>query len=263
MKKIAASALMVGLAIVLSCGGDGEGGTVSPEALLFAMAGPYSSDSLQARADFMSEVLPDSADCELRINNAVLDEWIDGPYFNFWGTAPGTASASLSFTSGDFGNATGQVTIPEEATEITEPGDEDTLPADQDILVQWTDVPSDFYTGYVNVEFYDSSGYWLAWRSWNFNTRNASYTIPADSLTYTNMAYADVDFGVTPVYGPFVEPGAQGNLSGDVKGFLWGFGYETWIGFYVGTPVKGFVSRGHEEPSPADHLKQMRELLGY
>lgn len=117
------------MALVLSCGG---GGKALLEALLIVTVDPHWSfpnDSLTAEGNLIAESMSDTADCELRINNLTLNENAYGPYIWFGGYIPMASTASLSFTSEDFGDATGQVNVPQDTAAITAPGDEDTLPA--------------------------------------------------------------------------------------------------------------------------------------
>lgn len=263
MRKIAASALMVCLALVLSCGG---GGKALLEAILIITVDQslaFPNDSLGVQGNLTAESIPDTADCELRVNNLTLNENASGPHTWFWKYIPISATAGVSFTSEDFGDATGQVSVPQDTSNITAPADSDTLPAGQDVLVQWEHVPSDFFWLDVMINFWDSSGSWLSATSMGSALTSTSYTIPAESLTVPGMAYAQVDVYLSPVYGPFPEPGAQGNLSGDVKGFLHAFGYESQISFYVGTPMKGGAPMASERPSLAGRRERIKELLGY
>jgi hypothetical protein len=262
MKKLVASAMVLGLVLSLSCSG---GEAAKLEALLIVTVDPYwaSSDSLDVEGDLVAEVMPDTAACELKLNNVTLEENSNGPYIWFWNFIPMASTASLAFTSEDFGDATGQVSVPRDTVDITAPADSDTILAGQDVLVQWEDVPSDFFWVEIMINFWDSTNSWLSANSMDFALTGTSYTIPGDSLTVPGAAYAQVDIDVSPVYGPFPEPGAEGNLSGDVKGFLHAFGYYSEITFYAGTPMKGFVPMSHEKPSLARRTERIKELLGY
>ena len=266
MKRIVASIGAIGLALLLSCGDGGEEGEAKQNGVLYADVWNYGSpDSIGAEAVLYSDVMVDISDLTLRINGTELekDEWGGGPYpdFVFFGYVPKTDPSNLSFTSSVLGNASASVKIPG-PTSITNPADDDTLPAGQDVNVAWNTTTCDFYWFDVDIDIYDGSGSWLDSRYWSGYTTSASYTIPKDSLSYPGMAYAEVEFEVSPVMGPVPAPGTKGNITGDIEGFFYGVDQGDEVDFYVGTPVKLGKKRPHEPFDSKAFLKGVAEIIG-
>ncbi|MEO0248206.1 MAG: hypothetical protein ABIN58_01435, partial [candidate division WOR-3 bacterium] len=211
-----------------------------------------------------ADEIPDPQDCELTVNNFAIHGHPSGTQIAYDGNIPFATTCNLSFTSSRFGNATGSVASNQDSVNITSPGSHDTLATGQDILVQWdAGGSSDFYLVYVGLNLYDSLDTFLLSRNWERPVQVDHYIIPWDSLTAPGCAYAWVMVQVYPTKGPFPEPGAQGNLTGDVEGFLYAWGFTDLVSFYVGTPVKGSVPMAIKEPMPAERLEAIKELTGY
>lgn len=262
MKRLTASAVLMGLALFLSCGGGGE--EAEKNGTLYADVWDSGSpDSLDGEAMLYADVMVDISDLTLKINGTELekDVW-DDPYPNFFfgGSVPKANPSSLSFTSSTLGNASASVNIPG-PTNITSPQDSDTLPTGQDVVITWEAVSCDFYWVDVFVGFYDSNGGYLDWKIWSGYTTNATYTLPKDSLSYPGAAYAAVNFELYTVNGPVPTPGNKGNITGDLAGFFYGVNQGDSVEFYVGNPVKGHIPRLHRGPERGEFLKSMKELM--
>ena len=266
MRRYLAGVVLAGVGLVLSCSG-GEQESAKPEAILTAtvIIDGTSLNTLNAWATLSAEQLTDPSASELVMNNMSLPAHFDGYDLTYYGDIPLSDTITLSFTSTEFGNATGSVRANQDSVGVTLPTYQDTLPADQDVLVQWTsDGSSDFYWLWVYVEFRDSLWNGLGTKRWTLAiTDSTRYIIPKDSLNISGMAFASASVTVEPTNGPLLEPGTQGNLSGDVGGFLHAKGFSGDVWFYVGNPVKGFVPREIKEPTQAERARFLSRLLGY
>jgi len=261
MKRIAASIGLIGLALLLSCGGGEE---AKQNGILYANAvAEPGYDSLEAGAMLSADVMVDSSDLTLKVNGTELEIETGGPYPYFWfgGYVRKANPSELSFTSSALGNASASAKIPDSIA-VDSPQDGDTLPTGQDVDVTWDSVACDFYWFSVDVYFYDTAGSYLDDREWYGYTTSLSYTIPKDSLIYPGMAYAEVDFEVNPVFGPVPAPGAKGNITGDLEGFFYGVGAGGVASFYVGTPVKLGKTRPHKPSDGKAFLKGVAEIVG-
>lgn len=254
----------MGFILLLSCG-DGGSEETKQNGVIYADVMDYGDpDFLGGEAMLYCDVMVDTSDFALAINGVELekDEWEDPyPNFVFWGNVPKADPSNLSFTSSALGNASASARIPG-STDITSPADEDTFPMGQDVNVIWNQTSCDFYWLDVDIEFYDNSGGYLDGRSYSGYTTSTSYTIPGDSLAYSGATYAEVSFGILPVYGPIPDPGTHGNITGDIEGFFYTVNEGAGVFFYVGTP-KAYVMRRPKEFSNQRFLMSIRELLGY
>jgi hypothetical protein len=263
MKKLLSIVVILGFGLSLSCSGGGE--ATKPGAVLFiTVQAGWNPDSLYPWGYLYADEIPDPQDCELTVNDIAIHGSCNGTQIAYVGNIPFATTCNLSFTSSVFGNATGSVGSNQDSVKITSPGDYDTLSTGQDVLVQWdAGGSSDFYLVYVGMNLYDSLDTFLLSRSWEKPVQLDRYIIPWDSLTTSGCAYAYVIVQVYPTTGPFPEPGAQGNLTGDVEGFFYSEGFIDGITFYVGTPVKGPVPMAIKEPASAERMEAIRKLVGY
>ncbi len=259
---------MVGLTLALSCGGGDGGEEAVQNGTLYADVWDFGDpDTLGVEAALYSDVVVEVSDLSLKINGADIegDVWGGGPYpdFAFFGSAPKADPSNLSFSSSRLGTASATVKIPG-PTAITSPEEYDTIPSGQDVNISWNPTACDFYWFDVDIDFYDGGGYYLDSRFWEGYTNNPSCVIPKDSLSYSGAAYAEVDFGVSPIYGPVPSPGTAGNITGDLGGFFYGVNQGDDVWFYVGTPVKLHKSRPRDESARRkEFLKSMKDLMEY
>jgi len=163
----------------------------------------------------------------------------------------------------DVGSCEGTITFPEE-TYITEPSYGATLPIGQDVIVTWTSAQgASFYEFYWWFDAYDSSGNWLDWYWTSGINIDTTYTIDSGLFNVPNAAYYEVEFDVSPFSGPRPEPGAHGNMTGTIPGFLNGRGYGDYVYFYVGTPVgKLSPAPKHDRPSIKERMNTYLKELG-
>uniref|UniRef100_A0A7C4XKF9 Fibronectin type-III domain-containing protein n=1 Tax=candidate division WOR-3 bacterium TaxID=2052148 RepID=A0A7C4XKF9_UNCW3 len=163
----------------------------------------------------------------------------------------------------DIGSCEGTITIPE-GTSITEPSEDDTLPLGQNVIVTWTKAQgASLYEYDLDISAYDSSGNYLDYYSTYGCNIDTTYTIDSSLFNVPNAAYYSVWFIVEPFSGPRPEPGAQGNMTGTIPGFLNGVGYGDGVYFYVGTPVvKLSGAKRHNRPSIKERMNNYLKQLG-
>lgn len=168
---------------------------------------------------------------------------------------------TVSLTS-DVGSCEGTIMLPG-WTDITYPPDDTILPI-SDIIVTWTQAQSaSFYEYYFYCDAYDANGNWLDWYyEYGFVT-TTSYTIDSTVFDVPNAAYYEVYFDVYPYSGTPPTPGAHGNMTGSIPGFLMGEGYGDYAYFYVGAVVKkSGIKPQHERPSTKDRMNTYLRQLG-
>ena len=147
----------------------------------------------------------------------------------------------------NIGNAQGSVVIPD-STHITQPQNYVTLPIG-DVTVSWaTSHGADFYWFSALIRAYDNSYNVIQKEDIDTFLTTVSYDIPASHFHVSGAAFYEVDVDVFPEAGIYPTPGATGNMTGSLKGFLTAEGKGDEVGFQVG------------QSSKASHYHKKREI---
>lgn len=154
---------------------------------------------------------------------------------------------SLKITS-NIGICSGAVRIPE-STYFTQPREHETLPARSSATIAWTIANyADFYWLYIWITGVDYRGEIVYETEIDTFLTTTSYIIPASYFSEPNALYFEVDVDVTPLSGVYPMANNEGNMEGDIVGYLTGEGESDWIYFYVGTPLyKKFKFKNKED----------------
>lgn len=213
---------------------------------------------------------PDRSELEISWGDSsrvFSEEYVYPGYIGFddphWLT-PETAYA-VQLTS-NVGGCEGTIVLPG-AVGITRPSWRDTLPLGVDVQCVWTPAEgADGYRVLYYADGYDSSGHYIGscgeyddfiW------VRTVSLVIAASFFDLPGAAYYEVYLDVFPMAGPAPEPGASGNMSGSVRGFLVGYGTGDFMLFYVGVPVGGDAVQPHRrEAGSKEALNSYMRALG-
>jgi hypothetical protein len=176
-----------------------------------------------------------------------------------WGSSSQTLFSYLSdgkmyFYSGSvhyFGDTTINVQIIAESdtglgcikvpsgTSLVFPSELDTLPI-EDIKCKWTTAQrADWYKLNVCYNIIDTMGYYHGGTNYiDTFLIDTSFTIPLNYYLDPIARGYEFQVVIEPYSGPLYSPNALGNMSGKIKGFIYGVGNAGLSSFFVGAPLK-------------------------
>ncbi|MBI5806255.1 hypothetical protein HZA73_09435 [candidate division TA06 bacterium] len=165
------------------------------------------------------------------ISNGQMNFYSDsGHYF-------GDTTITIKITS-DSDTGIGCIQVPS-GTSLLTPAEHDTLPIDS-VKCIWTKAErADWYKIYSHSYALDSSGCWAGTiRNIDTFLFDTTFTIPLSYFSVPNAIYYQIQLMVEPYAGPQMIPNSEGNISGDIKGFLYGIGNAGGSNFCVDTRLK-------------------------
>jgi hypothetical protein len=138
----------------------------------------------------------------------------------------------------DSDTGSGCIQVPS-GTSLLTPAEYDTIPV-ENINCTWTKAQrADWYKLNVYYNVIDTLGYYYG--STNFIDTflvDTIFTIPLSYYSSSIAQYYQFQILVEPYAGPLYSPNGVGNISGKIKGFIYGVGNPGYSHFYVGSPVK-------------------------
>jgi len=216
----------------------------------------------------ISDPIADTALSHLKIewgdtSSLFLYKFIYPGYIGFYDELYLSASTNYKLTlTSNIGSSQGTIKMPDSTT-ITQPYDWQVIPLGQNITCMWTDAGSSCYEVYYYIDGYDSYGYWVGGIYKDIFVSTNSLTLPAGLFNIAGAVRYDVDFYVDPFAGPLPSPGASGNMTGTIKGFLIAYGEGDDVYFYVGSsPLKTEQKHDKKQPSRQDHMNAYLKQLG-
>lgn len=136
------------------------------------------------------------------------------------------------------------------------------IPVRSDFTVSWsTSSYADFYLVefYIDYEYRNTLG---EYRSFNFSkdtcVTSTSITFPASQLfpaDLVSITYSYGYFDVWAINGPILEPGSEGNVTGDGSGFFLGSSY----GGGLDILIEGAKEKARKELSQRELMKKLLE----
>lgn len=131
------------------------------------------------------------------------------------------------------GSANGEVRIPFYLY-ITFPPDDTILPLNEAKIVWKKTQDADWYSSHFYFWFYDSLYYYIGRERKFISTKDTFIEIKPvieEWFIDSGAVYAEVEAYLVPVSGPF--PSELGNIKGDARGYLLGYGVEDLVNFYI------------------------------
>ncbi len=156
------------------------------------------------------------------------------------------------------GTVSGTITVPDtiDTAFVNHP---DTLPIGQSLIVSWSGSGADFYNLYLYYEWIDNQGYWH-YEYENEVVKNSPYTFPANTFPYNGIISY---IGIRAMNGPFPQPGANGNMTGNGTGFLYydNDRFYTFNSIVVGTGSSTLPKRMDREPDKQKIKLRMQKKI--
>ena len=193
-------------------------------------------------AMLFSDPVADSSQSEVKRDGHVFtlkrEEYPGCLWFGDFTPLHGREKYTVRLTS-NIGNCDGSIIMPG-ALSILQPKDCNTLSAYHNVYSEWSSAPgADFYYICYHAEGYNSHGDLVGICEYieDFIT-STSYAIPISYFDIRGTTYYGVNLSVIPCAGPLPEPNTDGNMTGDVTGFLTALGEGDCVWSYLGKPAK-------------------------
>jgi len=184
--------------------------------------------SIWARAEISGDKIPDVSDVSVAGKTFKFDpgsfyQQLGYVYFSsytrIWKDSipePKFDPINISINT-DLGLLEGSITVPDTIETMTISITADTVPLGTPVTISWTGSNADFYDVYFFHDWMEGEGYWLGYSVDTVVTGN-SVTFEGSRFNKDGMLSY---FEITPLNGPFPEPGAKSNMTGDGYGFIY------------------------------------------
>jgi hypothetical protein len=137
------------------------------------------------------------------------------------------------------------------------------LDTGQSLTMSWSG-DADFYWVSWGYEWDDDVMGW-GWTDADTMIVGTSLTLPGSNFSYDGEVTV---WGALPVNGPYPQPGADANMSGDGSGFFYYSNYTTYWDMYTevevgeGLPLQFNRDRRHDQCRPEEHQREVLEAIG-